>query len=89
MKENPWSNKKKNAGIVIEEKSNRSLKQYGRKAETEKTKMKFQKRILEAVSTKSLEIFVIAFVLWKNRKIYEVDSTFTELAEDVFLKEQK
>ena len=38
MKENPWSNKKKSAGIVIEEKSNRSLKQYGRKAETEKDK---------------------------------------------------
>lgn len=36
MKENTWSNKKKSAGIVIDEKSNRSLKQYGRKAETEK-----------------------------------------------------
>lgn len=38
MKENPWSNKKKSAGIVIEKKSNRSLKQYGRKAETKKDK---------------------------------------------------
>ena len=90
MKENPWSNKKKNVGIVFWKKSNRSLKQYGRKAETKKGYEGIpKKRILEAVSTKSLKIFEIVFALWESRRIHEVDFLFMKSAEDVVLKEQK